>query len=228
MGLRPRSSKDRAPESAGEQAHPRGIHPQGSTRRKGGAWKVHDQVTAGMNPGLPVTSGFHTMTVRPRSSKDRAPESAGEQAHPRGIQPPRLLATTGRRLGGAWKVHDQVTAGMNPGLPVTSGFHTMRVRPRSSKDRAPESAGEQAHPRGIHPQGSTRRKGGAWKVHDQVTAGMNPGLPVTSGFHTMRVRPRSSKDRAPDFGSGGCEFESCRGYHPRKINRLQPGGWRNW
>src|SRR5467141_2981293 len=29
---------------------------------------------------------------------------------------------------------------------------------------------------------------------------------------TMGSRPLSSMDRAPDFGSGGCEFESCSGY----------------
>ena len=29
---------------------------------------------------------------------------------------------------------------------------------------------------------------------------------------TMGWRPLSSMDRAPDFGSGGCEFESCSGY----------------
>ena len=56
-----------------------------------------------------------------------------------------------------------------------------------------------------------------------------PGLLATPGFHNMSgLRPRSSMDRAPDFGSGGCEFESCRGYHPGNINRLQLGGWRNW
>ena len=33
------------------------------------------------------------------------------------------------------------------------------------------------------------------------------------------------------LGSGGCEFESCSGFLTSKvgkINRLQPGGWRNW
>src|SRR6202165_649221 len=30
--------------------------------------------------------------------------------------------------------------------------------------------------------------------------------------------PLSSMDRAPDFGSGGCEFESCSGYHPIRAS----------
>ena len=37
----------------------------------------------------------------------------------------------------------------------------------------------------------------------------------------MGRRPRSSMDRAPDFGSGGCEFDSCRGYHHAKFARLE-------
>src|SRR5437879_6012988 len=39
----------------------------------------------------------------------------------------------------------------------------------------------------------------------------------------MNMRPLSSMDRAPDFGSGGCEFESCSGYqlaglHPEVVS----------
>jgi hypothetical protein len=38
------------------------------------------------------------------------------------------------------------------------------------------------------------------------------GLPAMLVQITMTLRPLSSMDRAPDFGSGGCEFESCSGY----------------
>ncbi len=34
---------------------------------------------------------------------------------------------------------------------------------------------------------------------------------------TMGLRPLSSMDRAPDFGSGGCEFESCSGYQQPSL-----------
>ncbi len=53
-------------------------------------------------------------------------------------------------------------------------------------------------------------RGGCWspdRAHNPVHAG---SIPVPA------MKARSSTDRAPDYGSGGCGFDSCRVYHEVK------------